>query len=178
MTVKRPRMMFNAIYCENGHYVEPAEDVSERRSPWFDGLEIREMEWGTGPAQDGATHTQFCPECGLPTASRCAQCQFPIMCDPRRPSYCRRCGKPFPWTESSLAATAELVMEEERLSEEDKQLLTASLTDLVSETPRTTLAATRVKRIAGKVGGAFKAAMYKFAVDCASETAKKIVLGE
>jgi hypothetical protein len=77
-----------------------------------------------------------------------------------------------------LAATAELVMEEERLSEEDKQLLTASLTDLVSETPRTTLAATRVKRIAGKVGGAFKAAMYKFAVDCASETAKKIVLGE
>ena len=100
------------------------------------------------------------------------------MLDGTRPSYCRKCGNSFPWTEAALAAATELVQEEEQLSDQDKLTLTSSLPELVSDTPRTTLAATRVQRIAGKVGGAFKAAMYKFAVDCASETAKKIVLGE
>jgi hypothetical protein len=70
------------------------------------------------------------------------------------------------------------VNEEELLTEEDKLLLTSSLSDLASDTPSTALAATRFRRIVAKVGGAFKVAMYKFIVDFSSETAKKIVLGE
>jgi hypothetical protein len=70
------------------------------------------------------------------------------------------------------------VNEEEQLSEEDKRLLTSSLSDLASDTPSTALAATRFRRIVAKVGGTFKTAMYKFIVDFSSETAKKIVLGE
>jgi hypothetical protein len=129
----------------------------------------------------------FCSRCGEETIIKCPACGKPQMGWPENvirayeespDAFCWNCGKPYPWTERQIAATAELVKEEEMLSEEDKQLLTASLPDLVSDSPRTTLAATRVKRIAGKVGGAFKAALYKFAVDCASETAKKIVTGE
>jgi hypothetical protein len=71
-----------------------------------------------------------------------------------------------------------MVNEEEQLGEEDKRLLTASLPDLVTDTPSTVLSATRFKRIVGGVGGGFKKAMYQFIVDVSSETAKKIVMGE
>jgi hypothetical protein len=74
--------------------------------------------------------------------------------------------------------TSELISEEEELSEEDKRKLTASLPDLLADTRGATLAATRFKRIVAKTGKGFRDAMYKFIVDCSSETAKKIVLGE
>lgn len=167
--------MFNAIYCENGHYVDVPEDVSERRPSW---ITAREMDLEIGQTQGDTAHTQFCPECGLKTANRCGECQSPIMYDGKRPSYCRNCGKPFPWTGKQLTAAAELVKEEEGLSEADRVTLTASLPELMADTPRTTLAATRFKRIVGGAGPAFKNAMYKFLVDFSSETAKKIVMGE
>jgi hypothetical protein len=77
-------------------------------------------------------------------------------------------------SERQIAATAELVNEEEQLSDEDTRLLIPSLTHLTSDTPSTALAATRFKRIVSTVGGAFKTAMYKFTVDFSSEAVKKI----
>jgi hypothetical protein len=70
-----------------------------------------------------------------------------------------------------------MVMEEEHLSDEDKATLTASLPDLTSDTPQTTLAATRFKRIAAKAGRGLGEALYKTLVDVISETAKKTILG-
>lgn len=140
-----------------------------------------------GTAHGNAHMQPFCGMCGAETIVNCPSCRKPqrgslqdvlVSGDSTPDSYCWSCGKPYPWTEGRISAVAELVQEEEQLSEQDKLTLTTSLPELVSDTPRTTLAATRVRRIAGKVGGTFKAAMYKFAVDCASETAKKIVLGE
>ncbi len=128
-----------------------------------------------------------CGKCGEKTIVECPSCNVPqrgnakdaVGVGSKTPnSYCSNCGRPYPWTERQFAATAELVNEEERLSKEDKLLLTSSLPDLASDTPNTALAATRFRRIVAKVGGAFKTAMYKFIVDFSSETAKKIVLGE
>lgn len=167
--------MFKAIYCENGHYVEAEDEAPARMAPW---MAARNSGWEMNLLQNKGPDAQFCPTCGRPATNKCSRCQSPIMVDSTRPSYCRKCGSSFAWTDAALAATAELVQEEEQLSEQDKLTLTSSLPELICDSPRTTLAATRVRRIAGKVGGAFKAAMYKFAVDCASETAKKIVLGE
>jgi hypothetical protein len=93
-------------------------------------------------------------------------------------AFCRNCGKPYPWTERQLEAAGELVKEEAVLSEADKAILTAALPDLMSNTPRTTLAAMRFKRIVGSAGKGFREAMYRFLVDFSSETAKKIVMGE
>lgn len=48
---------------------------------------------------------------------------------------------------------------------------------LTSENPRTSLAATRFKRIIRKAGKAVGKAVQKAIVDVVSETAKKIILG-
>lgn len=130
---------------------------------------------------------KYCGSCGEKAIIECPSCNTPQRGNSKDSvgygskvplSYCPNCGRPYPWTERKIAATAEMVKEEEHLSEEDKELLASSLFDLASDTPRTALAATRFKRIVGKAGGVFKAAMYKFLVDCASETAKKIVMAE
>jgi hypothetical protein len=134
-----------------------------------------------------ASPQNYCGKCGEKVIVNCPSCNAPqrgsakdtIGFGSKVPlSYCPNCGKPYPWTERQILAAAEMVKDEEQLSEEDKELLTSSLSDLASDTPRTALAATRFKRIVGKAGGVFKQAMYKFLVDCASETAKKIVMGE
>jgi hypothetical protein len=138
----------------------------------------------------GAPHTTpqpHCGRCGAATIVNCPGCEAPqrgnfsnfIGWGSKTPnSFCSNCGKPYPWTERQIASTTALINEEELLSQEEKVLLTSTLTDLASDTPNTVLAATRFKRIVTKVGGTFKAAIYKFVVDVSSETAKKIVLGE
>jgi hypothetical protein len=133
------------------------------------------------------TTQPFCDKCGAETIINCPACGKPqrgaytdIAATFKGPpdAFCRSCGKPYPWTDRQLTAAAELVQEEEQLSDGDKATLTKSLPELLADTPGTTLAATRFKRIVGKIGGTFKTAMYKFVVDFSSETAKKIVLGE
>jgi hypothetical protein len=128
-----------------------------------------------------------CGKCGEKAIINCPSCDAPqrgnsanvVGFGSKTPlSYCPNCGKPYPWTERQLAVAIALVNDEGLLGEEDKRLLTASLPDLVTDTPSTVLAATRFKRIVGSVGGGFKKAMYRFIVDVSSETAKKIVLGE
>ncbi len=132
------------------------------------------------------TSQPFCAKCGAKTIVDCPACGAPqrgaamdVVSLYKGPpdAYCRICGKPYPWTERQLQAVADLVEEEEKLSTEEKVVLTDALRDLMVDTPKTTLAATRFKRIVPRVGGAFKEAMYKFLVDFSSETAKKIVLG-
>jgi hypothetical protein len=133
------------------------------------------------------TPQNHCGKCGEKAIIECPSCNTPqrgsstesVGWGSKTPLlYCPNCGKPYPWTERQLAVAFALVNEEGLLGEEDKRLLTASLPDLVTDTPSTVLAATRFKRIVGNVGGGFKRAMYQFVVDVSSETAKKIVLGE
>ncbi|MDR3575043.1 MAG: DUF2321 domain-containing protein [Anaerolineaceae bacterium] len=130
---------------------------------------------------------KFCSKCGAETIINCPACNTPqhgaiegvVSMGSKVPdAFCHSCGKPYPWTNKQLEATSELVKEDEQLSDEDKATLTKSLPDLMADTPSTALAATRFKRIVGKAGPVFKAAMYKFIVDVSSSAAKKIVCGE
>ena len=134
----------------------------------------------------GAT-ASFCRKCGAETITNCSACGAAQRgaieggaFTPNLPAdaYCHNCGKPYPWTLKQVEAAAEMVKEDEQLSYEDKATLTKSLPDLIADTPSTTLAATRFKRIVDKTGPVFKAAMYKFIVDVSSSTAKKIVCGD
>ena len=58
------------------------------------------------------------------------------------PAFCHNCGEPFPWTETRLDAARELTKETEEL-DQDRDKLLESMPDLVADTPRTTLAATK-----------------------------------
>jgi len=92
------------------------------------------------------------------------------------PSFCPDCGKPYPWTEAKLKAARELTDLLEGLSTEECEILKKGFDDIMLDTPQTTVAATRFKKIAAKVGKIAAKQLRKLAVDIASETAKKIIL--
>jgi hypothetical protein len=93
-------------------------------------------------------------------------------------SFCGNCGMPYPWTERKLSAAAELLAEDETLNATEKEQLTDSLTEMTSENPRTTLAATKFKKLAAKAGRGLGDALQKTLVNVLSETAKKVMLGQ
>jgi len=128
----------------------------------------------------------FCDKCGRPTITACPSCQAEIRGlhrdtsyatgghgTPAPPHFCYGCGKPYPWTESKLRAARDLADLSESLSDEEKAALKGSLDDIVSDTPRTTVAATRVKALLLKAGSAIGEGIRSILVDVASETAKK-----
>jgi hypothetical protein len=61
------------------------------------------------------------------------------------PAHCDECGKPYPWTESRLAAAKELI----ELTEADpgeQETLKESLPALTGDTPQAQVAATRMRK--------------------------------
>lgn len=126
----------------------------------------------------------FCSKCGQRTIKACEKCKAAIRGGLRDvmslaeyvvPAFCQKCGASYPWTETRLSVAAEMTKELDGLNNEEKTLLASSLDDLVREGPRTTLAATRFKKIVAKAGGAAAESLKKILVDIASETAKKIL---
>jgi len=128
---------------------------------------------------------QHCPNCGAVTISNCQKCQAEIQGyhhlpnviggSTDAPAFCHKCGEPFPWTTARLEAAQELAEELEGVNKEETELLKSSLDDLVRDTPRTTLAATRFKRIVAKAGKGAAEAFKDILVGVISETAKKLI---
>jgi hypothetical protein len=114
----------------------------------------------------------FCPKCGAPTITDCEHCQNQIKSG-RRPAYCVKCGKPFPWTESTIATAKELTDELEKLNAEEKTALKATFSDLTVDTPRTELAAHRFKNLLSKIAPSAGEALKNIIVTIATEAAKK-----
>jgi hypothetical protein len=89
-----------------------------------------------------------------------------------RPAYCGRCGKPYPWTETALAAAKEFA-DELDLNPEDKTKLKATFDDLTVDTPRTELAVHRFKNFIRTIGPAAGDVLTKIMINVATEAAKK-----
>ena len=132
-------------------------------------------------------HSKFCKTCGQPTIIKCQECNAEIKgsysgvgvgFSSQVQAFCHNCGKPYPWTKSKIDSAKELAQEFENLSKEDKDILSKSIDDLVADTPRTTLAASRFKRIMSKVGKMAYSEMKTILVDLASSTAKKTMFGQ
>jgi hypothetical protein len=83
------------------------------------------------------------------------------------------CSKPFPWTQSKIAAATELANELENINEGEKTTLITSINDLVKDTPSTPLAVAKYKRIMVKVGTATAQIFRDILVDVLSEATKK-----
>jgi hypothetical protein len=129
----------------------------------------------------------FCARCGAETLMACPGCSTPIRghyevpgvidftMRYRRPAYCFKCGKPFPWTEAALQAARELADLDETLKPDEKEQVKADLEAITTDTPRTKVAATRLGILFKKMGAGTAKAIRDVAVDLASEAAKKIL---
>ncbi len=147
-------------------------------------------DWAQAQA---APNAKFCPECGEGTLSRCPECDTPLRGrflpegaerEPdggkriaRAPRYCHECGSPFPWTAERLLAADELAAQLDDLSDEERRLLRAAFRDILTENPRTEVAALRIKRAAEHAGKGASRILFEVVENLASETAKRLILG-
>lgn len=131
---------------------------------------------------------EFCESCGSQLLSKCPKCNNPIKewhyngvvigAKPKfeKPFFCRSCGKPYPWTEAALEATALMIQEDDELSELERQNLEASLPDILAETPKTQVAIIRVKKAFLSAGKFTTDAIRQFVIDFGCELAKRTLL--
>lgn len=154
-----------AQICLNGHIVNDAT----KRFPQFS--------------------SKFCRKCGQPTIDQCPACSMHIKGRYHAPGsqtitsaekssvplYCHDCGKPYPWTQSTIDTAIELISEEDDLTEEEKEKISSSLVDIVSHTPRTPLAAIRVKKVFDKMSDTGKEGFKQLIVQITTESAQRII---
>ncbi len=128
----------------------------------------------------------FCSKCGSATTMTCEKCQTTIRGDYyvrgvyvratwNPPRHCHHCGSPYPWTESKLRASAELIDELDELSETEREKLKASVEDLVRDSPSAEVAALRVKKAFLKLGKLGSESLRALLVDVLSEAGKKMM---
>lgn len=148
-----------ALICENGHVINSSS---------------------TEYPEDNSS---FCRECGAKTIDKCPSCLASIKGNYHydgvigfdefdAPSYCGDCGCSYPWTAEKLKAIQE-VMSMANLTEEDEDDFNKNLVDIVSDTPRTNVAALKIKMIGSKVTSEIWEVAKGIIVEIASETAKK-----
>lgn len=128
-----------AQICLNGHVV--TSDIRH-----FEDLE-------TYCSKCGAKTLTACPNCGTTIRGKYDAVGEPVI--PYRyspPAYCRNCGAPFPWIKAALTAADELISEEmHELTDDEKSKFKAALPDILNDSPRTTLAATRIAKYLTKL---------------------------
>ena len=119
---------------------------------------------------DQGAADEYCSECGEKKIFRCPSCNASIrgiklpgirgdggpfdavlvgrlQASYSPPSYCYKCGKPFPWTESKITAAIELFLEFGDLNETQKETIEQDIANLTKDAPATELSAMRIKRI-------------------------------
>lgn len=132
--------------------------------------------------------SKFCRKCGQPTIDKCPLCKAhitgryyttgtPNMPSPESPVplYCHDCGKPYPWTQATLDTAIELISGEDRLTPEEKTNISENLSDIISQTPRTPLAATKVKTVMEKMSESGKEGFKQLLSDITTESAKRLI---
>lgn len=125
----------------------------------------------------------YCDRCGEKTFTTCRICEKPIQGNHRGtlgfceepPSHCKYCGNAFPWTTRKIEAAIELATEDGGLSHEDAERFKESVNDIVRDTPRTQIGASRFQGLLKKVGQQTAQAVRDILVDIVSETAKKSI---
>jgi hypothetical protein len=159
-----------AVYCLKGHYVGLLNEVIRGRS-WHQTTILLENP------PERQQLPRFCTKCGAVNISSCQHCQMTIgkQYPGVVPGYCGGCGKPFPWTESALAAAKEYTDELEALTPEEKLALKGTFDDLTSDTARTPVAANRFNSLVKKIGPVAGGVLKQIFVSVATEAAKKSI---
>lgn len=151
-------MSYNiASICKNGHCASSLGDVTDE--------------------------TKFCKQCGQPVICACPDCGTNIrgtlddayaMLRPYEvPAYCHNCGSAYPWTKSALAAAEAIIAEDTAISSTLRDQVIEVLPDIVSETPKSSLAAVRLKKVLSSAGKITSDFLRQFIVDFACEYIKR-----
>ncbi len=156
-----------------------------RGSP-FDGYDVAQICINGHPTTSALTIVpgaakNFCDKCGAATITACQHCEHPIRGSSTEgislgyspPQFCENCGEPYPWTAAKLEAVNELSALLDDLSDEEKQEIEESIRELSSDTPKTPLAAAKVRRLLGKMGQDAYKLTIRVITDVATEAAKK-----
>jgi len=150
--------------CVNGHVVTSVLERDGRVSP-------------------------YCSQCGAAVITECQQCRsaipgsdmsgaaFAIFPPYVRPQFCQECGQAFPWTALAIEAAKELAEDFDRLDVGERAELAATIPDLTSNGPRTTLAVTRARRLLAKAGTVAAESMRTILVDAISKAVEKALFG-
>ena len=126
---------------------------------------------------------EYCQKCEAKVIDSCPTCKAMIegyyyvsgVFDTYKcpvPKYCKNCGNPYPWTKTALESLDEIV-ELSQLSEEDKDQLKSSTPDLISDNPKSKVAALKWKTI----GKSLLGMAHDILVDVASESIVKLIYG-
>jgi hypothetical protein len=157
---------------------------------WYDAAQVCQSGHVITAYVKASPHkmTKFCNRCGEPTMTKCPHCEIEIRgayhsnvavadVEFKAPAFCHACGKPYPWTEATLKAAQGLAAEQTGLSPEERETLAKSLPDIIRDTPRTSLAATRFKALVAKAGPTAADSFKKILTEMLTEGAKKILSG-
>lgn len=151
-----------AQVCLNGHTINAALNSTQESDQRFCD-------------KCGARTTTACQDCGAGIRGRYVRSRFVGPYVP--PNYCHGCGKPYPWTDATLGAARELADELDHLTPQEREILKGSLDDLVADTPRTALAATRFKKLVAKAGPVVAEGLRELLIGVVTESAKKMIWG-
>lgn len=159
----------------------------EREESWYDTAQIClnghviTESLKTSPARAQA----FCSECGAATISACPSCNEPIRGYYHipgtigfgrmsgTPSFCHACGAMFPWLTAAMDAANQLADLE--LGNSAADTVKEALPDIVSETPRTKVAAIKMKKVLDTAGPVVGDMFRDILINVLSETAKKVL---
>ena len=158
--------------------------ADKRRENWYDTAQICPNGHVINSQSISAPHLnrKFCERCGAKTITKCPYCSTiikgnyhsgPNTASFTRQSFCPDCSRPYPWIEIKLKAARDLSDELESLSPEERDLLKKSIDDIVRDTPQTTVAVSRFKRLVAKAGPVAAEGFKKILWDIASEFAKR-----
>ena len=126
----------------------------------------------------------YCEDCGEKTITTCPSCEKQILgrysgsmsiSSFQPPAFCRYCGSSFPWTKRKITAAIELATEIGGLAGLDAEQFKESVNEVVRDTPRTQVSASRLKGLLVKVGEVTAQSIRDIIVDITSETAKKLI---
>ena len=157
---------------------------------WYDTAEICLL----GHTSNDATrffpqqNKQFCDRCGSKTIQQCPTCQSSIQGEFQAsgvigfhsfapPAYCLNCGEPFPWTIASSNAAHAHILESEILSLDERESLAQVIDDLVKDSPMTSVAVIRFKKLMIRVGQGSADAFKSILVELVSEATKRAIWG-
>jgi hypothetical protein len=100
------------------------------------------------------TKGEYCPRCGAPCITDCRQCNAPIRGQTvgnrvsyyKPPSFCHKCGRPYPWMKERLDTARALVYHDDKLTIYDRNGLWDLLQYVISD-PRSDLVPAKRKLI-------------------------------
>ncbi len=87
------------------------------------------------------------------------------------PSYCRNCGKSYPWTESKIVTAIQILTEFGNLDEKEKETIKQDINNIARDVPQAELSAMRIRQIWKKCS----MAGYEIIMEFASRTAAKVL---